>query len=167
MAQETPGKPKFRLKLSRPMIIIVGVFVVLVVASIVLVLVLSSAGAPSSQQAAGKVGATAQPALPVVTPVSTATVGVSETVPATAPAVTAPPTPVPPTQQVAAVSTSGPTMRPAPTQAPAGNPSTTRGTGGEQPMPDTASGLPWLIPVGVVLVVAVLWWRWRRAHASD
>ncbi len=177
MAEETSGKPRFRFRLSRPMMIVIGVLLVLVVIVVVLVIILNSSPAAPPAQVADKAAPETVPVLPLVTTAPTGTAGMSLTVAPSAtavpPAATALPTAVPPTaappatQQVAVVP-AGPTEIPAATpRTTVGGAGTTQGVGGEQPMPETSSGWPWLIPVGVVLVVAVLWWRWRRAHAPD
>ena len=153
------GKPRFQFKPSRNMLIILGVFVLLIVVIVVLALVLprgGGGGAPVAEK-------TAEPK--AVSPQATSLPGAPTAIPPTQPAA------VPPTQVVQALVTPVPTPVPVPTQArPGGVEPTVAGVGGgEQALPATASGLgTWLviIPVGVVLLGVVAWWRWRRSRLS-
>lgn len=159
------GAPKFHL--TRRMIIALAIFGVLLVAVIILAVVLSV----TSNQAKQRAQMAAAP---------TATMAVAEAPLSPAPD-TAPPaptvqgaeaTPVPilPTQGVAMAPTAMATAIPAPT-AQAGGGGVTAATtpaagGGETAaLPAGSSGLPYLIPVGAVLLAAIVWWRWRRARA--
>ncbi len=169
------GAPKFQL--TRRMIIVLAVFGVLLVAIIILAVVL----AVNANQANKRAGVAA--ALP------TATMSVAEVTLPSAPD-TAPPghtaglaevtsVPIPPTQRVAVVPTAAATAVPAPTVqegggvvAPppgggVGTASTTPAAGGGETaaLPASSSGLPYLIPVGALLLAAIVWWRWRRARA--
>jgi len=40
------------------------------------------------------------------------------------------------------------------------------GTGSGENLPTASTGLPWLIPLGAVLLIAVSWWRWRRQQTA-
>ena len=158
------GGSRFRLKLSRPMIILIGLLIVIVIAIVAVALLLPPAGPPPAEEPQAMADNTPVPTetLPVVTEEPVPTIGGEPTAP--------PPTAVPATpKQVVVVPTAVATPVPAPTRGGAvgGVPPTTMATGGgEQGLPETSSGLPWLIPVGVVLLIAVIWWRLRRARSS-
>jgi LPXTG-motif cell wall-anchored protein len=87
----------------------------------------------------------------------------------TQPVVQAGPTRTPHSSSISARPSSTPIGAVAPTNMAIGGTTTGTnplGTGGGETLPTTDSGLPWLIPVGVVLLLAVAWWRWRRARAG-
>jgi hypothetical protein len=164
-----------KLKLTRPVIIMMAVLGGLLVIVIVLAILLSSnvfgaktantVPAPTATIKVAEVEATE--AVPSVVP---------SAVPPTAPpaAVTRVPTSAPPptsgTDVVSPAATEAPI--PAPTVGEPGGQTVQQATpggegGGEiSELPGGSSGLPWLIPLGAVLLAAVAWWRWRRARSE-
>jgi hypothetical protein len=162
------GGPK--LKLTRPVMILIGVLAVLLVGVVILVIVLSS-GAGRGTQTAAKSPTAAASTSPLKVVEGPGTAVPPTALPAAPDATNAP---VPPTAPGGGMSLVTPvaTPIPAPTgQAGGGVVSqvTPVPQGGGEPsqLPGGSSGLPWLIPVGVLLLVAVAWWRWRRSRAQS
>ncbi|MGC8873599.1 MAG: hypothetical protein ACP5SI_04010 [Chloroflexia bacterium] len=166
------GASGSRIRFSRPMLIVAGVLVLLVVVVVFLSLSILRRGGrapahvPSPVVAATEtpeVQAKAEPyptatvALPTQTPMPTQ-LAVQPTLP-----------PVPTVPPALSAPTAVPTMVPPPTRPEvAVVPTTTPLPAGGQ-LPATSGGSPWLLPLGVaflVLVGAVAWWRWRRARAT-
>ncbi len=174
MAFEDPSgaeQPRFRLRFSRSMVILMGAFLGLIAIIVAVVLLWPTLTGVGKQQVAQ---ATPRPTteVAVVTDVPAPTSAPEATA---APEATVLPEPtVPPATQAgsAVAPTAAPTEIPLPTRTAAAGLVTVVATSpprgaGESPMPDTSSGIPWLIPVGVVLLIAVLWWRWRRARSTS
>ncbi len=148
---------RFKFKLTRPMLIIIGILVALGIIVVVLALTVFQprAGRPVAQASPT---AEAPKALPTDTP------------PATTAVLAAGPTltPQPTAGRPAATVTPVPTFAPAPTGVGVVTGATpTAGIGGGE-LPGGASGLGWeillLIPAGLLLLAVAAWWRWRRAH---
>lgn len=166
------------IKLSRPMLILIGSLAgLLVLALIVAFVVLPAIQRGRDRTPVAQASPTADVAetLPVVddgrtptaktvsTVVAQETAVIQETVPPVEPTERSQqPTPVP-TLVVVADRTPSPGATVGGTVAAGGPTDTPLPKGGEQ-LPDTSTGLPWLIPLGAVLLAAILWWRWRRAR---
>ena len=168
------GAPKF--KWTRPMVIVAGVFGFLLVALIALGVFLLVNNAQSNKTAAKPtLVATATIKVAEVQRTEPTLAGQATALPQSATKAAAPATVPPATGGGAVLPTAMQTPIPPPTaQTTAqtgGGGINTQGTppagGGEtQQLPGGSSGLTWLIPVGIVLLVAVVWWRWRRSRAE-
>lgn len=164
------GRPRFQFKPSRNMLILIGVLVLLIIAVVVLYFVLQGTAGGGGQVAQGTTTARGVAAAQVTSPP-----GAPSAVPATRPGA---PTSLPATQapappEVPARVTAVPTPVPLPPQGGRGvaevSPTTAGVGGGEQALPHTASGISvwWIVPVGVLLLAVVAWWRWRRSRPTD
>ncbi len=153
------------VKFSRPMLIAVGSVLGLLILVVVLALVvLPRLG---RKQGPAEVSPTAAPTLAVVAEGSPSPTAEAKAEPSPTPMAgetTAPaPTTRPPVQ---ATATPAPTLiQPSPAgTAVAGGPTATPlpAGGGEGELPHASGSVPWLIPLGVVVLIIVGWWRWRR-----
>lgn len=174
-----------KLNLSRPMLMIIGaIFVLLIIIVVVAVVVLPNL---NKDRPAPEAQATAEPTDVVQVPTS-GPVGIEPTqqaieestavadsgtepatVPETQPAVaegSGEPKYPAPTQSTDSATTEGASTEASPEESSLGGGT---GSGESQPqenLPETSSGLPWLIPVGAVLLAVVAWWRWHRVRAA-
>jgi len=154
---------RFKLKLSRPLLIIMGALVLLLLIIVVLSFtVLKKGGQPTGSKAAGvgPAGGKAEPT--AIAAASTPYPGATEI----ATAIPVQPTAPQPAAQPTSPQSAEKTPIPPPTRVVAAAPSVTPLPSGGQLPGTSGGGLFWLIPVGVLLLIAVLWWRWRRARAT-
>lgn len=162
------GGPK--LKLTRSTMILIGVLAVLLVVVVSLAIYFIFFNNP------GRGAQTA--ARPTAAPTSSLEVGegAGTAVPATVPPAGPDATnaPVPPTASGGGVALVAPVATPIP--APTGQAGggvvaqvtpVPQGGGETTQLPGGSSGLPWLIPLGVLMLAAVAWWRWRRSRAQS
>lgn len=156
MALRGSSGSRFKLKLSRPMLIVLGVLALLLIGVVALILIppLLRPAAPAPTPIAKVVSS----------PTAVATPPATEAAPAAGPTLT----PLPTVPRPAATVTPVPTFAPAPTGVGVVTGATpTAGVGGGE-LPGGASGLGWevllLIPAGLLLLAVAAWWRWRRAH---
>ncbi len=166
------GASGSRIRFSRPMIIVIGALGLLVVAVVVLSLGVFRGGRKGPAQSPSPIAAAPETpeAVAKAEPYPTATV----TLPTATPVPTQVPVqptavPVPTPAPTLEVFTPVPTMVPPPTRPEVAIvPTTTPLPAGGQ-LPATSGGSPWLLVLGgafVILLAAVLWWRWRRARAA-
>lgn len=166
------GSSGFRLRFSRPMLIVIGALGLLVVAVIVLSITVFRGGGRRPSQVPSPIAAVTETpeAVAKAEPYPTATVALATPTPAPTQVPVAPTAPPAPTAAPSPEAPSPvPTMVPPPTRPEvAVVPTTTPLPAGGQ-LPATSGGSPWLLPLGaafVILLAAVLWWRWRRARAA-
>jgi hypothetical protein len=171
------GRPQLKLT-RRNILIAAGFFVGLVVLIVVLYFtVLQPSGRKGRTTAEKDATAVAAKGSPVSTrdvaskpepspagvgdatqpPKSTAVAQVTQDAPAATRGIAAQPQP-----------TAADTLIPAPagTAVVTGASPTPLATGGGE-LPASSSGLPWMIPIGALLLVVAAWWRWRRAQATS
>jgi cytoskeletal protein RodZ len=171
------GKPQFRLS-QRNVLIAAGFIVgLLVLVAVLYFFVIQPSG--QTDQTAGKSQGTAAAANTSSAATKDA-LAKAEWSPTPEKAVSEPPqaTVVAQATEALPTATRGIAVQPQPTAAstlipaPAGTAvvtgmsPTALGAGGGE-LPASSSGLPWLLPVAVLLLATTVWWRWRRAHATS
>jgi hypothetical protein len=166
------------LKFSRSMLILVGSILGLIALIVVLIVVvlprLRGSGERTAEQPTPVATSTTIEVVggngtPVGEPTSASPTDVAEAPSSTAEA-KADPTPTKAPTQPPAAATAAPTLiEPGDgATAVAAGPTLTPlpGGGGGEELPHASGGLPWIVPVGVILLIVVVWWRLRRARAT-